>query len=276
MARQGRFGGALALALGIAALVPAGAMAQADLAVDVTDSEDPVVTGAQFTYNVAVTNAGPEAANGVRVEDTLPNEVDYVSATPSQGTCALKGSKRVECELGALASGAGASVAIVVSAQRAGTISNTAEVSSTSPADPAAANNTDTEQTVVRDPAGAQCDGLNVTMLGTGGADTLTGTDKRDVIAGLGGNDTISGLNGRDIICGGTGDDTIRGGGDGDIAKGGAGNDGIRGAGGDDDLFGNAGDDNLGGGRGNDVLSGGGGTDACGGGAGRDTERRCE
>ena len=265
--------GALIAAL---ALWPASAFAQtADLSIDKTDSADPVTVGSEFTYSLAVANAGPDAATGVEIVDTLPNEVDFVSATPSQGTCDLQGSKRVNCALGSLASGGSANVQIRVRAQRGGQATNTASVSGT-PADSNQGNNEDTEQTTIQEPAPVMCAGEAATVFGTTGADTLTGTDKRDVIAGLGGDDTITGLDGQDLICGGAGNDTIKSGADGDRVKGGGGSDRVRGADGDDVLAGNGGDDNLGGGPGDDTLKGGNGTDRCKGGAGTDTRRGCE
>ncbi len=186
-------------------LAPASAQAQgADLSVAATDSADPVGVGSEFTYNLTIANAGPDAATGVELTDTLPNEVGFVSASASQGTCAIQGSKRVECALGNLAAGASASVEIRVRAERAGQATNAASVSG-SPADPTTSNDEDSEVTTIQDPAaGAACAGQSVTLIGTAGADTLTGTDKRDVIAGLDGDDVIMGLGKDDVICGGS------------------------------------------------------------------------
>jgi len=55
-------------------------------------------------YTVAVNNRGPEDATGVLLTDTLPNNVTFVSATPSQGTCSLSGLK-VVCDFGSLPAG---------------------------------------------------------------------------------------------------------------------------------------------------------------------------
>jgi Ca2+-binding RTX toxin-like protein len=44
---------------------------------------------------------------------------------------------------------------------------------------------------------------------GTGAADTLTGTKKKDRIKGKGGNDTLTGREGKDVLAGGSGDDLI-------------------------------------------------------------------
>ncbi len=62
------------------------------------------------------------------------------------------------------------------------------------------------------EPSSAICDGLEATIVGTSGNDSLTGTPGVDIIAGLQGNDTIHGLGGDDIICAGKGDDVVYGG----------------------------------------------------------------
>lgn len=260
-------------AMGVA---PATASAQsADLSVTKSESADPVDVGAEFAYEIAVANAGPDAAAGVSVTDTLPNEVDFVSAATSQGGCEQQGAKRVVCELGSLASGAAATVTIRVRAAQGGEAVNTVKVESPT-TDPTPANNEATARTTVREVPVPSCAGQEVTIAGTAASETLTGTDKRDVIAGLGGDDVILGLDGADVICGGRGVDTIRAGGDDDLVKGGGDADVIRGNGEHDTLRGNGGDDVLRGGAGNDTLRGGPGLDTCAGGRGRDTRSGCE
>jgi Ca2+-binding RTX toxin-like protein len=44
---------------------------------------------------------------------------------------------------------------------------------------------------------------------GSGSADTLTGTKKKDKIKGKGGNDTLIGKKGKDVLSGGAGDDVL-------------------------------------------------------------------
>ena len=266
---------ALIVGIALAGIFPASAFAQADLAVDLSDSADPVIAGSEYEYNAQVANSGPDAVSAVTLEGTLPTEIDFVSATASQGTCELQGQRKLACALGSIAGGASASVAIRVRAQRAGQTSFSATVAG-SPADPNAANDTDTETTTVQEPATVTCGGREATIVGTAGDDTLTGTRKADVIAGLDGNDTVSGVDGNDVVCGGLGDDTLAGNAGNDTLKGGGGNDRLRGSVGDDVLAGNAGNDNLGGGAGDDTLRGGAGTDRCGGGPGADTRRGCE
>ena len=119
----------------------------ADLAVTKTDSPDPLLAGQQLTYTVGVSNAGPSSATGITLTDTLPAGVTFNSATPSQGSCS-QSSGTVTCSLGTLANAANASVSIKVTPQTAATITNTANVTS-STGDPNSANNAASTQTTV-------------------------------------------------------------------------------------------------------------------------------
>jgi uncharacterized repeat protein (TIGR01451 family) len=245
--------------------------AVADLSVDKSDSPDPVRVGDELAYTINVFNAGPGAASGVVLTDTLPSHVDFVSASSSQGGCELKGNK-VTCNLGTVAAGSpsstpAATVTIRVRPTKDGQISNAATVEvGAGDTDPSSANNSDTETTTVLPRGGgggggggggAACSGQAATIVGTGGADTLTGTAGRDVIVARGGNDLIKGLGGKDVVCGGGGRDTAKGGAGNDRLKGGRGRDRLRGGPGSDDMF------------------GGGGNDSCRGGPGHDTEHSC-
>ncbi len=264
--------------LAVGAIAPASALAASDLSITKTDSADPVTENTELTYTLTAANAGPDPATGVEVEDKLPNELDLVSAVPSQGTCTTTG-KTVTCALGTLASGASASVTIKVLAKKAGQVSNTATVTAAD-TDSTPANNSDTETTAVvaaggGGGAGATCAGRNPTILGTAGADNIVGTEKNDVILALGGDDTVQGLGGKDIVCAAAGNDSIKGKSGNDLLKGGSGNDQIRGGGGNDVLRGGGGPDGLFGGSGADALFGGGAADICRGGGGSDTERSC-
>src|SRR6185436_634244 len=103
--------------------------ATADLSVAKSDSPDPVSKGAALTYSVVVTNNGPGSAAGVQLSDSLPANVQFVSAASTAGSCALSGST-VSCNLGSLSNGASATVTIIVTPKKAGTLTNTASVSS--------------------------------------------------------------------------------------------------------------------------------------------------
>jgi uncharacterized repeat protein (TIGR01451 family) len=119
----------------------------ADLSVAKSDSPDPVSKGAQLTYSIVVTNNGPGSASGVQLIDTLPTNVQFVSATSPAGSCAQTGST-VTCNLGDLSNGTSVTVTIIVTPKKAGSLTNTAQVNSIS-SDPNATNNIDTEQTTV-------------------------------------------------------------------------------------------------------------------------------
>ncbi|MBC8535831.1 DUF7507 domain-containing protein [Feifania hominis] len=114
----------------------------ADLAVTKTGSPSPVPAGGALTYTVTVTNNGPSDAQTVTLSDAIPAEVesteyslDGISYQPWAGSVVL----------GTLAQGASQTVLIrgTVAAAAAGTISNTAVVSSPTP-DPDPTNNEDT------------------------------------------------------------------------------------------------------------------------------------
>jgi len=122
----------------------------ADLSVAKTDSPDPLLVGANLTYNITVTNAGPATANNVTLTDPLPAGVTFVSVTQSQGTCS-QAAGTVTCPLGAIANAGTATVAIVVTPTAAGTLNNTATVTSGT-TDPVSTNNSATTSTVVNSP----------------------------------------------------------------------------------------------------------------------------
>ena len=119
-----------------------------DLSLTKSDSPDPVTVGQNLTYTIHVANNGPQAAAGVQVTDPLPANVDFVSATATQGSCT--GTATVTCNLGSIALSGSADITIVVkpTSVGGGTLSNTATVlSASSDANPA--NDSDTEATQV-------------------------------------------------------------------------------------------------------------------------------
>jgi uncharacterized repeat protein (TIGR01451 family) len=118
----------------------------ADLSLALADSPDPVVVGSDLSYAMTVRNAGPSAAADVAVSDSIPAGAAYVSASASQGSCTAAAT--VTCNLGSLASGATATVTLVVRPGSTGTLSNSANVSS-STADPASTNNQASASTTV-------------------------------------------------------------------------------------------------------------------------------
>ena len=123
----------------------------ADLSVNKSDSPDPVTARENLTYTITVSNLGSGAASGVTLTDQLP-DVTFVSATASQGSCTRSGGGKsgglVTCALGTIDPSISAIVTIVVSPSKAGTLTNTASVTASTP-DPDAANNTSTATTTV-------------------------------------------------------------------------------------------------------------------------------
>ncbi|MCI0746263.1 MAG: putative Ig domain-containing protein [Verrucomicrobia subdivision 3 bacterium] len=112
---------------------------QTDLAVTVSDSPDPALTGNNLTYNVLVINNGPENATGVVLTNILPAGANFVSATSSQGSCS-RSNAIVTCSFGNLGIGASASASIIISPPVSGTITNTATVTAQQ-TDPLSGNN---------------------------------------------------------------------------------------------------------------------------------------
>ncbi|MEM7584672.1 MAG: DUF11 domain-containing protein [Acidobacteriota bacterium] len=124
--------------------------AEADLSISKTDSVDPVVAGENLTYTVTVANAGPSDAQNVVVTDTLPAGVTLVSTSG----CAEDPSGVATCTLGTIASGDSAqyTIAVAVDADASGTLTNQANVTS-STADPDGSDNATTESTAVNSEA---------------------------------------------------------------------------------------------------------------------------
>lgn len=113
--------------------------------------------------------------------------------------------------------------------------------------------------------------GISEKIIGTSGADKLTGTQQGEAIDGGSGGDTISAGGGADFVTGGVGRDLISGQGGADTIEGGGGKDTLNGSGGKDMLDGGGGKDQLVGNGGKDMLDGGGGRDKLFGGGGKDT-----
>jgi len=115
------------------------APASADLSVTKTTGATSVTPGQVITYSITVSNAGPSPATNVVVTDTLPPGLQYVLATPSQGSC--NGTTTVTCNMGTLNSGASATVALQVQVlATSGTITNSATAVAAE-SDPNSANN---------------------------------------------------------------------------------------------------------------------------------------
>ena len=110
----------------------------ADLGISISSSPSPAKIGAPLTFTLTVTNAGPDSATQVIVDDALPVNIFAYSILASQGFC--NGNNLIRCSLGTLASGASATINVVIYPNANGIITNSASVSS-GVADPSTRNN---------------------------------------------------------------------------------------------------------------------------------------
>lgn len=125
----------------------------ADLSISKSDSPDPIAPGRTLTYTLSVTNSGPDAAHSVVVTDNLSSDLTFVDCASNQGGVCGGTSTSPAVSFASLASGVTATITIHVTVSNSLTsgavISNTASVASAT-ADPAAGNNTDTEDTTIQ------------------------------------------------------------------------------------------------------------------------------
>jgi uncharacterized repeat protein (TIGR01451 family) len=129
----------------------------ADLSVTKTDSPDPVSAGANITYTITVSNAGPNDAQSVSLTDALPAGTTFVSFAEPAGWTSVEpsvgGTGTVTSTRPALSASDGPQTFTLIvrvnpASPQGTTISNTVTVTTTS-TDDNAANNTDTETTAV-------------------------------------------------------------------------------------------------------------------------------
>jgi uncharacterized repeat protein (TIGR01451 family)/CSLREA domain-containing protein len=146
---------------------------EANLGIDKADSADPVEVGTPLTYTLAVSNSGPNTATAVTVTDVLPAGVVYGGISGSGWNCGHAGGV-VTCTLPTLAVGAAPNIIItVIAPERAGSITNSASITSAT-ADPNTANNTDTESTRVEETAAREAD-LSISKQRAGAGQVMAG-----------------------------------------------------------------------------------------------------
>ncbi len=97
----------------------------ADMALSMSASPPSVLQGGLVTFDIFVTNNGPFTAQGVAVTNTLPANVNLVSATTSLGTITPDG---LLAELGTMPAGSNAVIIIVVSPTTTGNVTDSAVV----------------------------------------------------------------------------------------------------------------------------------------------------
>jgi len=104
-----------------------------DVAVTLASSSANATFGSNLTYTAIITNNGPGIATDVSFDDYLPSNFSLVSATSSQGTVdTTTNVGDVNASIGDLASGATATVSIVVNPTQYGPATNSVYVNSDS------------------------------------------------------------------------------------------------------------------------------------------------
>ncbi|WP_454055334.1 SdrD B-like domain-containing protein [Clostridium sp. Marseille-Q7071] len=122
--------------------------AEADVSVEKTASPNPVAPGGVLTYTIIVSNAGPSNAENVVLTDSIPSSITGAEFSINGGVTFNPWTGSLS--LGTLPAGASRTILIrgTVSQSATGTITNTANVTSTTP-DPNPSNNTSTVITEV-------------------------------------------------------------------------------------------------------------------------------
>lgn len=100
---------------------------QNDVALLMSDTPDPAAIGAEVTYRLTVTNAGPLSATAVVVTNYLPAGVTVNEVIASRGSCTVAGGI-ITWELGSFTANDSATVAITVVANSMGLLTNRAAV----------------------------------------------------------------------------------------------------------------------------------------------------
>ena len=109
---------------------------EADVAVTKTLVTNPIVAGQPVTYEISVTNNGPNVARDVTFSDTLPADTTFLGGTPPpRGTCSVvfeDGLSIVGCSVDVLAVGETLTGTLTIGTppDLTGTLSNTAYVGS--------------------------------------------------------------------------------------------------------------------------------------------------
>ena len=117
-----------------------------DFGITMTDAPDPVQVNHDLTYSMTVTNHSTLFADVGFVRDILPPSLDFVSVTPSMGSCTV-GTSTIDCTLGTMQPMTSATIVLVARPTNTGTVSNSAEV--IYPEDPNHANDVATSVTTV-------------------------------------------------------------------------------------------------------------------------------
>jgi hypothetical protein len=134
-------------------------LAAADLSVTKVDTPDPVPQGGNVTYDITLTNSGPNDAEFVNLEDTLPAGTTFVSLTAEPGwTCttpAVGAGGTVSCSNPLLAAGSAAGFSLTVAVDSGvtpGTVITNTATASAETGDPNPNNDSGSADTTVAAP----------------------------------------------------------------------------------------------------------------------------
>ncbi|MFO1493581.1 MAG: proprotein convertase P-domain-containing protein [Lysobacterales bacterium] len=169
---------------------------QADLAMTLTDTPDPVNAGSNLSYTATSTNNGPTGADNVQISLPMPAGTTFVSATPTPGgvctTPAVGGNGTISCTwAGTTASGNSQNVAVVVGVPSGATGSLSATATTSSPTlDPTPGNNSATATTTITSSANlavtltasATAVAVNVPVTFAASAQNLGPSDAQNVV----------------------------------------------------------------------------------------------
>lgn len=120
----------------------------ADLSLGIAASASTIPVGDSVTYTLTASNQGPSPATNVVIGLPLGAGISFLSASTTQGSTSFA-SGQLTASLGSLASGAQATVTVVVQELAVGTNSTTASIASDE-ADPTPGNNSATVSVVVQ------------------------------------------------------------------------------------------------------------------------------
>ena len=127
-------------------------VAEADLSLSMNAQPNPVQVQSELTYQMIVSNNGPDEAKNINLQNELPNGVQFVSAQVNTETtpCLFEEvSRTVNCTISSLAAGSESVMMTVVVPNSGGvTLTNTATVNATI-SDPHLDNNSQSQQVEV-------------------------------------------------------------------------------------------------------------------------------
>lgn len=110
-------------------LIPVVVETNADVSVALAESPSPALAGGELTYTMTVANHGPDGAPDVVATMPIAPGLSFVSATSDIGNVTLSNGQ-VVADLGDMPAGGRAAVTIILRASAAGTVTETATVSS--------------------------------------------------------------------------------------------------------------------------------------------------